>query len=354
MADTKNPDIPSWQQAQPDKDAASETDHSQNADADATEVTLEQARKFLRDETVRDSGVEKKIEFLKSKGFDDDQIQQLLKEAEEDAQTPNIQHTSEASRQVEPVSRAVSSESDPAPIITYPEFLTTSPKPPPLITPSRLANILTISGSVWTLLYGAARFAVNPMVDNLNDARTDYYDHVGGKLEQLVEQLEGVVSEVPYKNGKPLRSRLDDFAYEDDESTFSDPTELFHRDIGTQTSPVILPEDANTPNQADKPIDAQARRLNALRASLREVKDIHTRNAENSADLNALVREIREEVDKLGAPPSLADFTSFYGGMGYGRSSEPNDEVKKTKDAIRSVKGMLLSSRSFPVTKAAR
>ncbi|KAI2634408.1 peroxisomal membrane anchor protein conserved region-domain-containing protein [Hypomontagnella submonticulosa] len=363
MTDSKRPNIPPWQQPQSREDAP---DAGASQDADATEVTLDHARMFLRNEDVRKSSIEKKIEFLKSKGFDDAQIQTVLKEVEQDAQASNrptttdgsasrnedVERSSEASRAPETTTRA--QPSDAPPIITYPEFLTNSPKPPPLITPSRLANILTISGSIWTLLYGTTRFVVSPMVETLNDARTDYYAHVSEKLGQFVEKLEGAVSEVPYKNGKlVLKSKQKEDAYEDDESTFSDPTELFHRDIGTQTSPARSEASfsGNRPSHVDKPIDAQLRRLTALRASLREVNDMHLRRAEDTADMTALVREIRDEVDKLGAPP-LTDFTSTYGGLGYGRSTEPDDEVKKTKDAIRSVKGMFLSSRSFPTTAA--
>ncbi|KAI1099738.1 peroxisomal membrane anchor protein conserved region-domain-containing protein [Jackrogersella minutella] len=365
MADPKGTNIPSWQQSESETDAAPETDHPH--DVDATEVTLEKARIFLKDESVKNSSLEKKTEFLKSKGFDDAQIQELLEVEQQDAQASstspttnksdpegdNTPQTSEDDKDVETTAPVASSTSAPAPIITYPEFLTTSPKPPPLITPSRLANILTVSGSIWTLLYGTARYVVSPMVESLNDTRTDYYAHVNEKLEQLVEQLEGVVSEVPYKSGKLLKSKQEEGYYDDNESTFSDPTELFHRDIGTQTSPVVLAQDLamTSSNQTDKPIDAQARRLTALRASLREMNDMHLRRAEDSSNLNALLREVREEVDKLGAPPPT-DFSAFHGGLGYGRSMEPNDEVKKTKDAIRSVKGIFLSARSFPTTAA--
>ncbi|KAI1388460.1 peroxisomal membrane anchor protein conserved region-domain-containing protein [Hypoxylon trugodes] len=371
MADSERSNIPAWQQVQ--KEAGPETGDTQ--DIDATEVTLDQARKFLRDENVRNSSIEKKAEFLKSKGFDDAQVQELLEEADQDTEASNppstttksigedgdTERTLEANKDIEAIPTATSSSSssssisDSPPIITYPEFLTTSQKPPPLITPSRLANILAISGSIWTLLYGTARFAVSPMVDNLNDARTEYYEHVSERLDELVDRLESAVSEVPYKNSKMLRLRQDDSVYGDDESTFSDPTELFHRDIGVQTSPLMLADDVasstSARSQADKPIDSQALRLSAIRASLREMSDMHTRHAESTADLNSLLREIRDEVDKVGAPPPI-DYTGVRTGLAYGRNPEPDDEVKKTKDAIRSVKGMFLSARSFPATAA--
>ncbi|XXG97552.1 hypothetical protein Hte_003857 [Hypoxylon texense] len=371
--DSEKPLTPSSQQSESQSEVASDASNPQNADL--TDKTLEKARKFLQDEKVKNSSVEKVTKFLESQGLDSTQIQKLLEEFEQDTQDATPSPTTEASssrrenleleqaaevntnKDVETTPpTASSSTSNSPPIITYPEFLTTSSRPPPLITPTRLANILAISGSIWTALYGVARYGVNPMVETLNDSRSDYYAHVNEKLGQLVEKLEDVVSEVPYKNGKPLKSKHDEGAYEDDESTFSDPTELFHRDIGTQTSPMMLaadrPPSRNTPNQGDKPVDAQVRRLAALRASVRELNEMHIRRAESSAETSAKLREIRDEVDKLGAP-AMMDFSSSYGGLGYGRSSEPDDEVKKTKDAIRSVKGMFLSTRSFPAAAAA-
>ncbi|KAI5923797.1 hypothetical protein F4810DRAFT_667483 [Camillea tinctor] len=390
--------IPAWQRS-----------HSRT-DPDSSEPSVEQARKFLSDDSVRNSSPEKKKEFLKSKGFNDGQIDKLLSEDDEErAESPEsssessskppseprqdpepkaetkVEAKSEtetqtaaeappraevalkeieiAPREMEPSretfvpSQEIVSQhtapyptTDAPPIITYPEFLTTSPRPPPLITPSSLTNILAVSGSIWAIMYGTARFVVSPMVEHLNDSRSDYYAHVNEKLGQLVEKLEGAVSEVPYKNKLLVKVRTEEDIDRDDESTFSDPIELFHRDIGTQTSPppstiASLSSDANK-----KPVDAQADRLARLRLSLRELNLIYTRRAENTANLGASLREVREEVDKLTEPPE-PDFKTVYG---YPRSAEPNDEVKKTKDAIRSVKGMFLSSRSFPTAAATR
>ncbi|KAI0876382.1 peroxisomal membrane anchor protein conserved region-domain-containing protein [Hypoxylon argillaceum] len=378
MGDPKKPTIPAWQQA--------------NTEADVTEPensTLEHARQFLDDDTVKAASPEAKREFLKTKGLDDSQITQLLGGPQEESQSPpapqsapespatapagdleqetsSHQEAKEAtSPSVEdpspeavsstpetleiPSSPAVSSRTDnPPPIITYPEFLTKPQRPPPLITPSRLANILAVSGGVWALIYGISGLAIRPMVDNLNEARSEYYDHVNKNLSQLVEKLEGAVSAVPYKNGKPLKTQPQGRDVDDNESTTSDPTELFHRDVGTQTSPPpsLIGSTSNTSNSNESPVDVQARHLSAISASLRELTLIHTQKAESNADLRSAVGEIREQADKFLYPP-VQNF-SVYGGLSYGQSSEPADEFKNAKDAIRSVKGLFLSSRSFP------
>ncbi|KAI0555674.1 peroxisomal membrane anchor protein conserved region-domain-containing protein [Xylaria curta] len=372
MDDSKKSSIPAWQQT------------GANADATATSepenITLDHARRFLDDESVKAAAPEEKRAFLKSKGLDDAQITQLLDESLQDNESvavpsaaepatlddadhktdahPDNSEASSISADTPPTAAESTPDSSspaafpatdsPAPIITYPEFLTKPQRPPPLITPSRLANILAVSGGVWALLYGISGLVVRPMVDNLNEARSEYYEHVNERLSQLVEKLEGAVSEVPYKNGKPLKSQLQDRATDDNESITSDPTELFHRDVGTQTSPPpsIIGTAPDASNSSEKTVDIQANRLSAISASLRELTLIHTQKAESNADLRSAIGEIRDQVDKLAYPP-VQDFSTF-GGLGYGQSTEPDDEFKKTKDAIRSVKGVFLSSRSFP------
>ncbi|TGJ81330.1 hypothetical protein E0Z10_g7445 [Xylaria hypoxylon] len=371
MDDSKKSSIPAWQQA------------NANANADAASepesVTVEHARRFLDDESVRTAAPEEKRKFLKSKGLEDAQIAQLLDESQEESHPPapapatealaasdDVDHKTDAHPDTEEESStstdnsslivssattihapATSSTTDsPPPIITYPEFLTKPQRPPPLITPSRLTNILAVSGGVWALLYGISGLVIKPMTDDLNEARSEYYHHVNGKLSQLVEKLEGTASEVPYKNGKPLKSQHHDRAIDDNESVTSDPTELFHRDVGTQTSPPPSIVGGNAGNKSEKPVDIQAAKLSGISASLRELTLMHTQRAESNADLRSAIGEIRDQVDKLAYPP-VQDF-SAYSGLGYGQSAEPDDEFKRTKDAIRSVKGLFLSSRSFP------
>ncbi|KAI1815754.1 peroxisomal membrane anchor protein conserved region-domain-containing protein [Poronia punctata] len=371
MADSKKASIPAWQQTAPDE---------ANTPSEATKPTtptLDDARKFLQNEAVKSAGPEEKRAFLKGKGFDDAQITELLDEMDNESQGSTPQPTtvsspttdaaekkSRGSSETEEAEEAPMTPSssittatespsssahfvsDTPPIVTYPEFLTKPQRPPPLITPSRLANILAISGATWALLYGLAGLVVRPMVDNLNEARSEYYAHVSEKLGQLVEKLEASVSKVPYKDGKLVKHQ-DQKAGEDDESVTSDPTELFHRDVGTQTEPPpsLLGGPSATENKSENVVDAQARKLAAIGASLRELALIHTQDAERTANLRSNVGEIRDQLDKLAYPPAQ-DFSN-YSGLGY-RSSEPDDEFKKTKDAIRSVKGIFLSARSFP------
>ena len=419
MANDQKSQIPAWQQAHGDSTSEAEEprDSEQNNDPDSSEereATLDQARRFLTDEAVRTASVEKKTEFLKSKGFSAEQIQALLgdlEEVEESATPPEGQPAGQPGGQPEPPTTSPTSptassaqppptsgnnnenndssgSSNVAPIITYPEFLATSPRPPPLITPSRLLNILSVAGGAWTLLYGTARYAVGPSVAELNDARSEYHSHVASKLGELVGRLEGVVSEVPYskdKDGKTvfhnsgnnnkLRNSAADAtgAQDDAESTVSDPTELFHRDVGTQTaspppsslSPFQYSSGSSDagPAKEKSAIETQESRLAALRASVQEIGDIYTKRTSDATDLGDALRAVRDDVDSMILRPSSmpafssADLSSLYTGQTnqggqQKQSGDGVDEFRRTKDTIRSVKGMFLSTRSFPAVAA--
>ncbi|KAI1328032.1 hypothetical protein F5Y16DRAFT_164066 [Xylariaceae sp. FL0255] len=292
---------------------------------------LEQARLFLDDDAVRSATQEKKREFLKTKGFDDTQINKLFDELKDDGQPAE-----------EP-----SSTTESAPIITYPEFLTTPIQPPPLITPSRLANIVAVTGSLWALVYGTAGLVLSPMVDNLNNARSDYYCHVGTKLDEMSGQLEKVVSKVPTREERLAKAGN---YIDDNVSITSDPTELFHRDVGTQTSPPpsVVGTTSNIPESEERPIDVQSRRLAELTESLKEVKGNNDKLSQKTKDLTLLVGGVRETVDEIAYTPPI------YSDINFGRSAEPDDEFKKTKDAIRGVKGLFLGSRNFPAVTTTR
>ena len=77
--------VPEWQRSQPA--AASEPTSSLSSEEDA--VTIRQAKRFLQDDEVRKYSREKKVEFLKGKGFGDVVVQKLLQE--EDSAEPTLQ-----------------------------------------------------------------------------------------------------------------------------------------------------------------------------------------------------------------------------------------------------------------------
>ncbi|ROW17250.1 hypothetical protein VPNG_01249 [Cytospora leucostoma] len=384
--------IPSWQQAAPT--AASETaDNSSSHTASMGEGNiLEQARKFLQDDAVRLSSREKKVEFLKSKGIEEPYINELLEKAETTA-TPTTARVEERAEPIPSDKRTVAATPEPEtkqeqepetrpshpPIITYPEFLTKPAKPPPLITANGLLNSLGVVAGLSTLVYGATRYLVSPMVETLTEARIDFHDNANKNLSRLVEKLEHAVSELPpsyhaVAAGKrtPETHKSEGTAHHADDSSssnnstspYDDPTELFHRDVGVQTSRPPSPDRSSAaypwpPSGEDQSrhdndssnkntTQQQADKLNKMISSVRGLSGDLASQAEGLADTKGVLDRFGESLHELTYPPE-----SFGGSGGssyvYGAARvEPDDEIRRVKNSIRSVKGVLLSTRSFP------
>jgi hypothetical protein len=94
----KKASVPSWQQDSAQK-PLQEEDKVDLESHPNTATMLEQAKKFLEDEEVKDAPTDKKIAFLESKGVGSEDIQQLLgisrnKEASNTTTSPDTQVTS--------------------------------------------------------------------------------------------------------------------------------------------------------------------------------------------------------------------------------------------------------------------
>lgn len=371
---------PSWQQA------ASPTPPNDNPSSHTASgvegTTMDQARRFLQDEVVRLSSREKKIEFLQSKGIEEADINKLLEETDAPASssatttttTNTTQATSKGDEQQGSSTRSTGtmiSTSEPEkeqetrpdhpPIITYPEFLTEPAKPPPLITASGLLYSLGIVASLSTLAYGATKYLVSPMVGALTEARIDLHDSANKNLSQLVEKLEHAVSEIPASYHTVGKKNTAD-AHDDDssDSSYDDPTELFHRDVGVQTSPPPTPDPYhyNNNNNNYSPLTGQksnnnntqqqADKLRNIISSVRGLSHDLVSQAEDLAGTKDVLDRFGQDLHALTYPPES------FGGVGgssylYGTArAEPDDEIRRVKNNIRGVKGVLLSTRSFP------
>ena len=85
-APSKTPTAPSWQQSE--RNTEGRPSHQQAAGDDtaaATKTTspergtvIEQAKKFLEEDEVKNSSTDKKVSFLESKGLRGDEIEELL------------------------------------------------------------------------------------------------------------------------------------------------------------------------------------------------------------------------------------------------------------------------------------
>ncbi|KAK6385755.1 hypothetical protein LTS17_001327 [Exophiala oligosperma] len=428
----KIPSIPAWQQkSYTDAQQSSTSDQATDVSSSSSELPLlEQARKFLEEESIRDASRERKVAFLEQKGLTADQIEQLLSPKQEEeassssssssvsdpsseiktihdttthtsvdktttpradtttASTTAVPSPSETSTTSSSSSQVSSSKRDVPPIITYPEFLLKPQKPPPLVTFSRLANAAYAFAGVATLTYAASTYIVEPMLETLTSARHELASTALADLERLNTKLESTVSHVPYipplgssSTSKQLKSSSDDDPpISDTSSDDSDPTELFHRDIATQTSPgrsrssssVSLTTSrqfgmTSSSSAAQDPTGSQSARLRSLHSTLSSlVSSTDSRFAQQR--LKDTTAELQGVLDSMNNTynPFQTDFGSSYTGSGSGAGAgagstlEDNkvkhkkasdNEAQKFRAEIRSLKGALLSSRNFPTAR---
>ncbi|KAM7194091.1 peroxisomal membrane protein PEX14 [Rhypophila sp. PSN 637] len=342
-------DVPEWQKAQSAPEATPET---QVPTESSKMSTLEQAKIFLKDPEVQNQTRERKVEFLKTKGIPQSDIDELLKdelpEAQPESQNPKKEDTSvlSASSEMTTLPPLPTSKEDRPPIVTYPEFLTKPVRPPPLMTMNGFLNTLYAFGGVSALIYGTSKYVLEPMVESLTEARISLHDTANQNLAKLVEKLENTVSEIPptIKKPEPVHGEEGD----DASSSYDDPTELFHRDIGVQTSMPSSPRPATATRESLPPSTQQATKLKNLVSSLRAVHDGLNSQTEDIGDIKSQLEAFKDDLDKLSSVSY--EFSSGFSYYGSSARNEPDDEIKKAKENIRRVKGVLLSTRSFPGT----
>jgi Pex14 N-terminal domain len=357
QGDSKSkPSIPGWQRSMsvPQKEATRPPDSA-----------IEVARRFLDDDEVRHSSREKKTEFLRKKGLRNDEIETLLEEASSKATVevrslPSKHRTSSNKSQTtedkQPETNKDSNDADTLadqkttdrpPVITYPEFLTKPTRPPPLITPSGVMASLYAFTGLSSVLYGTSKYMVSPMVESLTEARHVLFDTTVSNLSKLIEKLEQNVSEIPEK--KPKAS-----CGADDGSDVEDPSEMFHRDIGTQTSgptSPVLKDSGDRAAETESPLEKQLSTLTNMVERLQWIAREHVSQGEDLADIKTIVDALKDEVDQLASTGTVGanEWTSSWSVP----KKEPDDEIKKARDNIRRVKGVMLSTRSFPARQDA-
>lgn len=397
--DSKKTAIPAWQRSQPTKpldtptaaptpteadiETSSEepesslktatTHPTDKADIDSA-AQLENMKTFLEDPSVRDAPLDKKRAFFANKGIAQELVDQALQsEASTTMSKPAISTSDfEAFKATQQVAQQSAQQPQAAPptfssppIITYPEFLVEAHKPPPLITVSRLWNTAQIAGGVGALIYGASKYLVAPMSENMNEARHDFAVHSQTKIHEMNERLSKLVSNVPSSGNKKdvgANGDMDDLR---SESETSDPTELYHRDMGTQTSPLPSPRTSDAPaatklddeDTGKSQTDLQITSLNTLTSHLNDMLS-RTQNLESANRERAdRTSNLRHYLDTLMyASPGVAAWSSMddmakvsaAGTVNAESKKESEDVIEELKREIRGVKGSLLSAKRFP------
>lgn len=364
--ETKKPDVPAWQ-LQGDEKQSDEPGEAVVEPPSRTSI-LEQARKFLEEDEVKNASADKKIAFLESKGLGGDDIKELLGVSRDDeAPNTSLVKTPEAKpqpqrqpqpRSLPPTTQASYSPAprDQPPIITYPEFLVQPSPSSPLITKHRLLTTLYLFGSFSFLLYGTNTFLIRPMLNTLTESRRSLSSATLNNLQKLIHKLENSVSEIPptYHYRKSFQS---DYLDSDSSSVTSDPTELFHRDIGVQTSlpssPIQTPSSPSLISHAHTPTTPtaiQASRLTTLQGTLSSLLEDSTYESSANEELETRMTMLKEYLQGLVFPAPFNYRSGAYsdGRDRNGNDKEGEDEFAKVKREIRGVKGVLLSARSFP------
>ncbi|KAI2726403.1 hypothetical protein CBS147332_3290 [Penicillium roqueforti] len=396
---SKTASIPSWQR--PNK-TAEESPSPTSDDAPATTATprqtlLDQASKFLEDESIRDAPTERKISFLESKGLRSDDIEQVLgasrnaetsssstapkdKTPEETPSasptqseaTPSPPSTSSPPSNTMPQSRPAPAPTpasrDVPPIITYPEFLFESSKPPPLVTMRSLLYTLYGAAGLGATLYGASEYLVKPMLASLTSARHELASTAEVNLQKLNDKLEKAVSVIPAElTARKSKAYSDE---EDDASSItSDPTELFHRDVATQTSPEPTPVPStagpvdSAPISPSTAVNNHVSRVESITSKLREIIDSEKGASTLDDSMSTRLADLHRYCDGLIYSAPAYSSGSTYGVWNTNNSgSSESAGLRKGEDEaiagfradIRGVKGALLSARNFPTSRGGR
>lgn len=237
-----------------------------------------------------------------------------------------------------------STESSPAketpPIITYPEFLIHSSKPPPLITASRLINTFYVFSGAAAVVYGTSKYIAEPMLESLTSARHSLSETAKTNLDTLNENLEKIVSVVP-SDGGAAKQGDDGEDNDTSETDEEDMAPLFNRTIGTQTTPTHSPSSSISslttspaPNQQHTLQQSSLDCLSTALTSLLPSKDATKSDQQHDSASSALT-ELKQYLDSLR-------YSRFY------KAESKDDAIAKFRAEIRGVKGVLLSARNFP------
>jgi hypothetical protein len=397
---SNKPSIPSWQRAQasapvsppPEQEQSSEqqsppaTEAEEPTQVEAQELDteeqgtespslLEQASRFLEDPTIRDAPRDRKITFLESKGVGPDEIEKLLESRIPENASPDISEAGErawstacyprveleyfkksANTTMQAPPRPSQPQAPPPPplqtrdippIVTYPEFLAQPTQKPPLITTQRLLSTAYITGGLFATIYGFSKYIVAPMANNLAESRHDFSTHTREQFVELNKRLKDAASVDPATKAKSTISEIGDDVSEAD----SDPTELFHRDYGTQTSPVLSRRPSSASDANDEPVvRSHENRLKIITSHLLDLESAKSTDTMSSDSLKTKLSDLTTYLNEMSYQNQYYSSGSFYSGSyGLPKSKDgKEDHMEVLKNDIRAVKGVFLSARNFP------
>jgi len=314
------------------------------------EILLKQASKFMEDPSIKDAPLDRKIAFLETKGVSKENVRKVLDTPRSDVKPLLPQTLQPQVRHEVPSASANVITHDIPPIITYPEFLMKSKKPPPIITAQRLLGTAYAFGGAATIIYGLSKYLIGPMADSLTFARHEFAEHSQNQIAELNSKLKELVSVDPAVYMDPAAKTGDDTASIADSLDY-DPTELYHRDFGTQTLPLPASSDTSSSADGEEIKDAslgngtenQASHLLLIKNRFEELRSEYDVEEQSTyAEVSTVVKVLNEHLESLAYPTN-----SYHGIYGGGDGGKKDDEIGRVKAEIRGVKGVLLSARNF-------
>lgn len=357
---TSNTEEPAQQrQAEPTPEPGTEEFAEHQPAAEGVSL-LEQASKFLKDPSIRNAPRDRKAAFLETKGLSKDEVEKLLgAELDQDTSSKLLKEGEEAWSKTSPSTNSKPQPCDFPPIVTYPEFLTQTSKPPPLITTRHILNTAYITGGLASTIYGFSKYIIAPMAGSLAEARHDFASHTQTQINDLNSRLSNIVSTDPSAALKQttMTSKPADPA-DDVSEADSDPTELYNRDYGTQTSP-HLSRRPSTTSSATNPSDPEAfstvagheSQLKTLTSHLRELEAASSNDSASTDSLRTQLQDLTTYLNEMSYQNQYYGPMGMYGVPNYGvpkTKDGKDDQIEALKAEIRGVKGVLLSARNFP------
>lgn len=197
----------------------------------------------------------------------------------------------------------------------------------------------------------ANQYLFEPMAQQMAAARHELFLTAQKGVDGLNERLENNISVLP-------TAKKDLVGNGEVDGVISGLEELFHKDIGVQTSPQLESEVGNEKVESvgDDVVQRHASKLQELRGriqsllgSSKDVLEEDQATVSTFGDLQTYLEELAYEVRK----PALS-WENKYGAEDSGSRNHNTrpDEISKFKAEIRSVKGALLSARNFPSSGA--
>jgi hypothetical protein len=235
------------------------------------------------------------------------------------------------------------------PVVTYPEFLVKN-KAPPLVTTDMLLNTMYAASGTMAGLYALSKYALEPMHKSLSEARHEFFSFSGEKLDDLNSRIDKLA---PNASKNPTKKTADVADNASETSEDSDPTELFHRDIGVQTDVELERKTSSWSLQESE--EAEKDTVTKHETRLTNLTK-HLRDLEESGNMSdGRETEVHDQLEVFSSYLNDVLYTSPYyswknsvPSWGNTQNATSNDEFDKFKQEIRSIKGAMLSSRNFP------